>query len=82
MTVKVTCCHCKETSNIQMTPDKMASWFAAGKREAPNGTDEQIWEALKNSVVCPDCVEEHPLSAGSFAIGCECGKCGQGGQHQ
>ena len=73
--VEVTCHYCKKTSEIQMTPETMASWFSAGKRQAPEATDERIWELLKTTIVCPDCLKEHPPSTGSFAVGCACGTC-------
>jgi hypothetical protein len=73
--VVVICYHCKKTSVIQMTPEAMASWFASGKKIAPEWTDATIWEVLKRSAVCPNCAKEHPPGEGSHKIGCSCGEC-------
>jgi hypothetical protein len=75
MKIEVTCYHCKKTAEIQMTPEALASWFSRGKMEAPDATDERIWELLKTTVTCPDCVVDHPPSPDAHKIGCVCGEC-------
>jgi hypothetical protein len=75
MRVAVTCYYCKKTDEIRMTPGALSSWFNEGKMLAPDASDERVWELLKNSVTCPDCVKDHPPGPGAHAIGCECGKC-------
>jgi hypothetical protein len=73
--VEVVCSYCKKTSVIQVTDEAMASWFQSGKSVAPEWDDERIWEVLKRTAICPDCVKEHPQEPGSHKIGCRCGKC-------
>ncbi len=73
MKTEVTCSYCKTTAGIEITTDSLATWYARGEMLAPDASDERIWELLKSTVVCPDCVKEHSAEAGHrMPIGCQC----------